>query len=36
MDLGDANGDEHEMDGMDMSESQLILAELRGVREVNS
>ena len=36
MDLRDANGDEYEMDAMGMSKSQLILAELRRVREVNS
>ncbi len=36
MDLRDANGDEYEMDNMGMSESQLILAELHGMDEVNS
>lgn len=36
VDLRDANGDEYEMDAMGMSKSQLILAELRRMREVNS
>jgi hypothetical protein len=36
MDVRDANGDEYEMDAMGMSKSQLILAELRRVHEVNS
>jgi hypothetical protein len=36
MDLRDANGDEYEMDAMGMSKSQLILAELQSVHEVNS
>ena len=36
MDVRDANGDEYEMDAMGMSKSQLILAELQRVREVNS
>jgi len=36
MDVRNANGDEYEMDAMGMSKSQLILAELRRVHEVNS
>jgi len=36
MDLRDANGDEYEMDAIGVSRSQLILAELRGMDEVNS
>ena len=36
MDLRDANDDEYEMDAMGVSKSQLILAELHGMDEVNS
>ena len=35
-DLSDANGDDYEINAMGMSKSQLILAELPRVHEVNS